>query len=670
MKGRYLTKSRFKLAMECPRKLYYTGKKEYVNKQIEDSFLQALAEGGFQVGELAKLYEAGGHNIETLDYDMALEQTNELLKKDNCIIYEAAIKYKDFFIRVDILIKEGNRLKVIEVKSKSIDQPSNEAFLTKGGKLVSTWKPYLYDIAFQNYVVEGAFPQYEIMPYLMLVDKSTLCPTDGLNQKFKISRDSSGRKYAIASRDISEEDLSVELLAKVNVEEACWMIYQDTYNYLNEELSFSALVEKLAHQYKNDLLIEPIISSTCKSCEFRASEEEMATGLKSGYHECFKAYYNWTDKDFKEATIFDLWDNRRIKSQLEQGIIKLKELDKEDLGFKSDGKPGLSRTERQWKQIEKYQEKDFSAYLDIDGLKNEMDKWTYPLHFIDFETAMPALPFNKGRRPYEGIAFQYSHHIVYEDGTIEHKGQYLNGNPGEFPNYDFLRSLKGELEKDQGSIFRYASHENTYLNMIYEQLMLDKDSVEDYEELCEFILDITKPPSSMKDTTQRPATTGKRSMVDMLEVVKRFYYDPYMKGSNSIKVVLPAVLNSSAYLQEKYSQAIYGAKDGIKSLNFEEKIWVKFRDGQVIDPYELLPDLFEEIESKNYDLINREDKISDGGAAMTAYERLQFEDMPEEVRREIEKGLLKYCELDTLAMVMIYEAWADMVEKSLALSQG
>ena len=51
----YLTKSRFKLAEECPTKLFYTGKKDYPDKKGEDPFLAALAEGGFQVGELAKL---------------------------------------------------------------------------------------------------------------------------------------------------------------------------------------------------------------------------------------------------------------------------------------------------------------------------------------------------------------------------------------------------------------------------------------------------------------------------------------------------------------------------------------------------------------------------------------------------------------------------------------
>ena len=48
MKNRYLTKTRFKLALECPTKIYYDGKHEYGNQKTEDQFLLALADGGFQ----------------------------------------------------------------------------------------------------------------------------------------------------------------------------------------------------------------------------------------------------------------------------------------------------------------------------------------------------------------------------------------------------------------------------------------------------------------------------------------------------------------------------------------------------------------------------------------------------------------------------------------------
>ena len=117
--------------MECPTKLYYEGNKEYANQNIEDSFLLALAEGGFQVGELAKYYYAGGHMIGSLNYAEALAETNKLLQKDRVIIYEAAVQCDNFFVRTDILIKDNDRIRLIEVKAKSVDFASEEDFLNK-----------------------------------------------------------------------------------------------------------------------------------------------------------------------------------------------------------------------------------------------------------------------------------------------------------------------------------------------------------------------------------------------------------------------------------------------------------------------------------------------------------------------------------------------------------
>ena len=46
---RYLTKSRFKLAVECPTKLYYASHPEYGNVKDGDPFLQMLADGGSDI---------------------------------------------------------------------------------------------------------------------------------------------------------------------------------------------------------------------------------------------------------------------------------------------------------------------------------------------------------------------------------------------------------------------------------------------------------------------------------------------------------------------------------------------------------------------------------------------------------------------------------------------
>ena len=53
--------------------------------------------------------------------------------------------------------------------------------------------------------------------------------------------------------------------------------------------------------------------------------------------------------------------------------------------------------------------------------------------------------------------------------------------------------------------------------------------------------------------------------------------------------------------------------------------------------------------------------IAEGGAAATAYSRLQFEDISPEARAKINAALLRYCELDTLAMVMIVQGWKNFL---------
>ncbi|QEY51975.1 DUF2779 domain-containing protein [Legionella longbeachae] len=38
---------------------------------------------------------------------------------------------------------------------------------------------------------------------------------------------------------------------------------------------------------------------------------------------------------------------------------------------------------------------------------------------------MLPIPFNKGAHPYQGIAFQFSHHILNEKGQVAHEGQFI-----------------------------------------------------------------------------------------------------------------------------------------------------------------------------------------------------------------------------------------------------
>jgi len=231
--------------------------------------------------------------------------------------------------------------------------------------------------------------------------------------------------------------------------------------------------------------------------------------------------------------------------------------------------------------------------------------------------------------------------------------------PGLFRN---LKPIKDALIHDEGTIFKYSTHENTILNAIRDQLKFS-----DYpfkNELVSFIESISHPKDKHPDPWEVPTRlsgNGTRDMVDLCAVIKKYYYNPHTKGSNSIKQVLPAVLKSSEFIQNKYSKSIKAI--GVSSKNFKSKqVWLQKQNGEVINPYDLLPPLYENMtQDQINDTLSELENINDGGAALTAYGKIQYTDMTKQEREEISKSLKRYCELDTLAMVMIYEHLKSLV---------
>ncbi len=654
MQPRLLTKSRFKLALECPNKLYYTRKEEYANAKKEDAFLEALAQGGFQVEELARLEYPQGILIEGNDgdYDWLVSETDKLLQRENVVIFEAAFKHENLFIRTDILVKRGNKVQLIEVKAKSFDPEDEYIFIGKRGGMVSGWKPYLFDVAFQKYVMQKCRPQWKISSWLMMADKSKAAEIDGLNQLFRVTKNANNRT-GIVKKVESLEQIGSSVLGKIKVDNEIAGIESGRYR-IYEDLEFKDCISKFASSYeKDEFYAFPPSFSSCKACEFRTTEEQEAEGKRSGYKECWTQLNSWTETHFSQPNIFEVWNFRAGSKLFEEGKILLEDLEETDLKTKPE--PGkISASERQWVQIEKAVNGDKQALILREELAAEMSTWKYPLNFIDFETSAAALPFNKGLHPYEQVAFQFSHHTMDETGKVKHASQYINFEPGKFPNFKFVRELKKALSKNNGSIFRYAPHENTILNAIYVQL--EESSEPDKRELQEFIQCITHSTGGSAEKW-----CGERDMIDLWDLVKKYYYDPHTKGSNSIKAVLPAVLHSSALLRKKYSRPL--EEIGLSSRNFDgAHIWLKIEEENVLSPYKMLPPLFEDWSEEELDAtVSEMENIADGGAALTAYGKLQYTDMPLEERLELKNSLLKYCELDTLAMVMIVEFFREEI---------
>ena len=115
----------------------------------------------FKLRHLARLSYPGGHFVDAPygAYEKAYNQTLELLKQEEVVIYEAAFLYDGLFVMTDILVKKGNQVRLIEVKAKSFDSTQADTFIGSRGAIRSGWRPYLFDIAFQRYVAKKCVPE-------------------------------------------------------------------------------------------------------------------------------------------------------------------------------------------------------------------------------------------------------------------------------------------------------------------------------------------------------------------------------------------------------------------------------------------------------------------------------------------------------------------------------
>ncbi len=194
----------------------------------------------------------------------------------------------------------------------------------------------------------------------------------------------------------------------------------------------------------------------------------------------------------------------------------------------------------------------------------EVGEYGYPRYYLDFETIHFAVPIWEGTSPYKALPFQWSCHIELASGELQHK-EYLDTS-GNAPMRTCAESLI-EVIGEEGPIFAYGSYEKTVLNALATRY---PDLADDLHEL-------------------------KERLVDLLPVVRKTYYHPDMRGSWSIKNVLPTMAPHLDY-------------------------------GTLGD-------------------------VQDGSAAGTTYLQIINPETDTAERQRLVRELLAYCEHDTLAMV-------------------
>lgn len=642
---RYLTKSRFTTAITCPAKLAYLDDQSFANANSDNEFLQALADGGHQVGALAKCLFPEGIEIDAVGHDAQVEQTNALLAREDVVLFEAAIRVGRLFVRVDLLHKHGTTIELFEVKAKGFDsREGDKQIVGKRGGITSEFKPYLYDVAFQRYVLRRAFPDTTIFSYLVLPDQAVACPEPHLAQRLRIQRTGPRNVHIDIDASLRDGALARQLLHVLPVDAFLDVLTSTPLEAGGYTWAFDDGIAELEARIDGPAF-EPRVGAQCKACEFRATAANLQAGLRDGRSECWSLQFRLPTEAYARGTVFDLNNFRGAAAVIQSGKIVLPDLEPEDVKYKPEaGK--ISTSHRQWLQCEESRDVVDQPVLIADALATKFATLAYPIHFIDFETATPALPFHAERRPYEQLFFQFSHHRLDRDGQIAHMTQHLDIRPGVFPNFDAVRALAAAIGTDSGSVIHWWSHERTVLQQVRAQLLASAEPPDDRDTLLAFIDSLV----GMQGIPGRLVDLG-------LHVTHPLVFLPGTKGSSSIKKVLPAVLNASVLLQARYAAPMYGARGGIPSLNFHDQAWVHFDEqGRVCDPYSLLGGRFNDAELDALeDAEESSPVVADGGAAMAAYSLLQGGLLDVAATDKLTRQLLRYCELDTLAMVMVFE---------------
>lgn len=153
------------------------------------------------------------------------------------------------------------------------------------------------------------------------------------------------------------------------------------------------------------------------------------------------------------------------------------------------------------------------------NLRTIISKLDYPLYFMDFETAFPALPRYAGMHPYDQIPFQWSVHLKPGPrARLEHY-EFLNGDGGD-PRRAFIERLLPVLEEHrQAKIVVYSDFESRCLSLLAGAFPRYAGRIEAVRE----------------------------RLWDLLKVIRANVYHPAFLGSFSIKHVLPALVPSMSY---------------------------------------------------------------------------------------------------------------------------
>jgi hypothetical protein len=171
-------------------------------------------------------------------------------------------------------------------------------------------------------------------------------------------------------------------------------------------------------------------------------------------------------------------------------------------------------------------------FYKIDKIKKGIESLKYPIYHLDFETFPCPLPRFIGEKPYSQSLFQYSIHVEHAPGFCHKDDDHFGflAKNHEDPRYSLIKTMLDVIKEDGGSVMVYnQSFEETRLK---EMAQLYPEFKERLEDLIERLFDLMH------------LLRGNQKMYVQLgyeeEEAKgiNFYHND-LNGSFSIKKVLP-----------------------------------------------------------------------------------------------------------------------------------
>ncbi len=572
-------------------KLLYK-KKGFPSEKDRNRFLSLLADAGMMIHSMARLYYPTG--IFPPDNTDELVWLQSQMKCEMVTLFEASFETHSRHIRVDILEKKGNKLEIVEIKSRGIDVEEMNGNPHRRKRAISKIRELIVDLAFQKLVIAQLYPECDISCSLILPDKNRVNPIDRLADRFKMERsiDSQGRiKIDAIYSGNPQEVKDANLLVKVNVSEEV--------NAVLHEVEAEAMkLEILLHQPE---LIEPEIGCHCRDCEFTLVNESYS---KSGFETCWKTHAHTQPHILDLGQLGNVNSDGRVDDLIAQGFSSLNEVPEKWLEGKWGNRPWLQRTQ-------------MKAMM-FSGFHKAVSDIIYPIFFIDFETIQPSIPQYKGMKPYQKILFQWSCHRMDSPNSEPVHFHWLHDTK-EKPNPIFLAELI-KILGNKGTIMTWSAYEQGVLNALKME---------------------AETTAIQRDWIQKAV----HRISDMNQLAMKYYFHPQTGGRTSIKVTLPAIL------QHPNSDRTFKWLKDLGVFELDEQ-------GTIINPYKLLPTI---------NLPGIEGSVNDGSAAMIAYHYLQLSlnDSHQKEFQAYRSSLLQYCELDTLAMLIIFEEWLLMEESEM-----